>query len=676
MIFLRTFRSKRKKDNIRGVKSSTIKYETDEAVKSALLEICIYLLFLIVTTIVAAASRHLYMFYFNQTLAKLFTGREMETNSGVEVRFEELVTTADWWNFLQNKFLDDFHEEIQNENSSVGNISEDTSLKRVVLKDNVLLGPPRIRQIRVKENSCQVNEAFARYFNTCYGEYSKDIEDQSPHFKNTTFYTTTQLNVNPIRGEIKRYYGAGYVQNLSYDRPINEEILETLKSSKWVDRGTRIVIIEFVLFNSNSMMFDNAKILAELTPVGGIITSHQFQAIKIHSIWSDTDYGVHIAAVIFYVMTVFYTCEEIGELITIKAARYFKSIWNILDISVLLMSYLSLVYNMFHHKYLNDILQKSRENPNYFWSIDKICFWNLLYIDMMGICVFLVWIKIFKYISINKTMLQFSTTLKRCAKDLCGFAVMFFIVFLAYAQLGLLIFGTSHPDFRGFGIAIITLMRMFLGDFEYELIEEANHILGPIYFLSYVLFVFFILLNMFLAIINDTYGAVKDEVNQGRSNFGPYLMKTILNCFWWRKKDTDIENPNYSNSMEHLQLQGRNAPSTDTLYPLTNGSTTPDDDTLRLRISELIREYFEELPPSQHHLHNAYNNSRDSEDVQRLTNRITLLEELLEQLIAGMDRILQRVEVKQKGKSILIVQVSKSAFEHQKDSKKTSQRDF
>ncbi|XP_073814725.1 polycystic kidney disease 2 isoform X5 [Musca autumnalis] len=600
-IFLRTFRSKRKKDNIRGVKSSTIKYETDEAVKSALLEICIYLLFLIVTTIVAAASRHLYMFYFNQTLAKLFTGREMETNSGVEVRFEELVTTADWWNFLQNKFLDDFHEEIQNENSSVGNISEDTSLKRVVLKDNVLLGPPRIRQIRVKENSCQVNEAFARYFNTCYGEYSKDIEDQSPHFK---------------------------------------------------------------------------KILAELTPVGGIITSHQFQAIKIHSIWSDTDYGVHIAAVIFYVMTVFYTCEEIGELITIKAARYFKSIWNILDISVLLMSYLSLVYNMFHHKYLNDILQKSRENPNYFWSIDKICFWNLLYIDMMGICVFLVWIKIFKYISINKTMLQFSTTLKRCAKDLCGFAVMFFIVFLAYAQLGLLIFGTSHPDFRGFGIAIITLMRMFLGDFEYELIEEANHILGPIYFLSYVLFVFFILLNMFLAIINDTYGAVKDEVNQGRSNFGPYLMKTILNCFWWRKKDTDIENPNYSNSMEHLQLQGRNAPSTDTLYPLTNGSTTPDDDTLRLRISELIREYFEELPPSQHHLHNAYNNSRDSEDVQRLTNRITLLEELLEQLIAGMDRILQRVEVKQKGKSILIVQVSKSAFEHQKDSKKTSQRDF
>lgn len=77
---------------------------------------------------------------------------------------------------------------------------------------------------------------------------------------------------------------------------------------------------------------------------------------------------------------------------------------------------------------------------------------------------------------------------------------MFFIVFLAYAQLGLLIFGTSHPDFREFGISVITLMRMFLGDFEYQLIEEANHILGPIYFLTYVLFVFFILL---VSRIND-----------------------------------------------------------------------------------------------------------------------------------------------------------------------------
>lgn len=59
-------------------------------------------------------------------------------------------------------------------------------------------------------------------------------------------------------------------------------------------------------------------------------------------------------------------------------------------------------------------------------------------------------LQIFKYISFNKTMTQLSSTLARCAKDILGFAVMFFIVFFAYAQLGYLIFGTQVENFSTF----------------------------------------------------------------------------------------------------------------------------------------------------------------------------------------------------------------------------------
>ena len=60
-------------------------------------------------------------------------------------------------------------------------------------------------------------------------------------------------------------------------------------------------------------------------------------------------------------------------------------------------------------------------------------------------------LQIFKYISFNKTMTQLSSTLGRCAKDLLGFAVMFFIIFLAFTQLGYLLFGTQVKDFSNFG---------------------------------------------------------------------------------------------------------------------------------------------------------------------------------------------------------------------------------
>ena len=71
---------------------------------------------------------------------------------------------------------------------------------------------------------------------------------------------------------------------------------------------------------------------------------------------------------------------------------------------------------------------------------------------------------------------------------------MFFIIFSAFVQLGYLLFGTQVHDFRTFIDSVYTLFRMILGDFNFRDIEKAHSILGPIYFLSYIFFVFFVLL--------------------------------------------------------------------------------------------------------------------------------------------------------------------------------------
>lgn len=39
-----------------------------------------------------------------------------------------------------------------------------------------------------------------------------------------------------------------------------------------------------------------------------------------------------------------------------------------------------------------------------------------------------------------------------------------------------------------------TQFRIILGDFDYNAIDNANRILGPVYFVTYVFFVFFVLL--------------------------------------------------------------------------------------------------------------------------------------------------------------------------------------
>ena len=127
-------------------------------------------------------------------------------------------------------------------------------------------------------------------------------------------------------------------------------------------------------------------------------------------------------------------------------------------------------------------------------------------------------------------MTQLSETLTASAKDLGGFSVMFFIIYFAFVQLGFLLFGIQVYDFRTFMDSVFTLFRMILGDFNFKAIESASIVLGPIYFLTYIFFVFFVLLNMFLAIINDTYADVKQEVKNRKADFqlGDFF-KTGLN---------------------------------------------------------------------------------------------------------------------------------------------------
>lgn len=79
-----------------------------------------------------------------------------------------------------------------------------------------------------------------------------------------------------------------------------------------------------------------------------------------------------------------------------------------------------------------------------------------------------------------------------------------------------------------------TLFRLILGDFNFLALQQANRILGPAFFCLYIFFVFFILLNMFLAIINDTYADVKTDLADAQNEFemGDYFRKVTRLLSW------------------------------------------------------------------------------------------------------------------------------------------------
>ncbi|KAJ8388264.1 hypothetical protein AAFF_G00135250 [Aldrovandia affinis] len=480
--------------------------------KNVLREMITYVVFLITLCILTYGMVSSNMYYYTKVMSQLFL--ETPLYSGDKATFKSLSTMDEFWKFTEEPFLNGLYWEVWYNNRT---LAENQSL---VYYENLLLGVPRIRQVKVRNQSCSVHQDLQGEVQDCYNMYSSSNEDSAPFgLKNGTAWIYTEerdLNGSGYWGLISRYGGGGYYLDLSRSREETAAQLHTLKGHLWLDRGTRAVFIDFSVYNANINLFCIVRLVAEFPATGGTVTSWQFQTVRLIRYVSSWDYFIAVCEITFCLFILYYVVEEVLE-IRIHRLHYFRNLWNCLDVLIVLLSVAAIVMSIYRTWSVSQQLQYLLQHYSTYPDFQHLAYLQVQFNNLAAVIVFFSWVKLFKFINFNKTMSQLSSTMSRCAKDITGFTIMFFIIFLAYAQLAYLVFGTQVNDFSTFQACIFTQFRIILGDFEFSEIEEANRILGPIYFTSFVFFVFFILLNMFLAIINDTYSEVKGDMAQQKS---------------------------------------------------------------------------------------------------------------------------------------------------------------
>ena len=117
----------------------------------------------------------------------------------------------------------------------------------------------------------------------------------------------------------------------------------------------------------------------------------------------------------------------------------------------------------------------------------------------------------------NLRISLFGKTLEHAKPALAGFSIQFGIVFFAYIMVGVLVFGYNVSQFKSIVSAMMALGRVILGKSQFRELFEADPIIGPLFFFTYVMFVCWILITMFVAILNDSYHDVQDKC-YGMSN--------------------------------------------------------------------------------------------------------------------------------------------------------------
>ena len=285
---------------------------------------------------------------------------------------------------------------------------------------------------------------------------------------------------------------------------------------------------------------------------------------------------------------IYYIIYEIIEIKKNYFFNYFFNIWNIVE-SINLLLFVSVIsiflywkYNINKKTYFYNLVQNNNSFDHYYYSY---LFYQIGILS--ATCTLVGFIKIFKYLRLNKRMKILWDTLNTAMYDLFYMMVVSFLIVSGFAVSGNLIFGQNLSEFKTVSSSISTLLRSLLGDFDYKKMVELCPNIAPIFFVLYIFIVFFVITNMFVAVVCEYFQKIKEMTKNEKdikkniivTNFKEYLYIYLfhesifrcLNC----SKNKKLENDRNKIKMKRFSLT-RNSTFKD-LWDHNNMSNTEDN---------------------------------------------------------------------------------------------------
>ncbi|KNC54914.1 polycystic kidney disease 2 [Thecamonas trahens ATCC 50062] len=479
-------------------------------VKVAIREMVVYFVFLTVFSFVVLGARDpLYSFQYNEFMKDLFLAEEFP-EPDIYKTFYDVATFEEFWEFMHDVFVPALF-------ADQGGFGEG-----YIYGQNVLVGAVRLRQVRVSRGHCQPEGPFGRVItsNECFARYSRSLGDTARFGPEQQFVYSSakELDTVPQLARLQLFEGGGYVEYFpaSLQQDEHAQHMRDLENGTFVDLQTRALFIDFTTYNTNVNLFHVAQLTFEFLPSGGVFPSATFRVMRLYKYNNDVSGTIQfVLEMILIIMVLGYFVEEVWELYDTGCWEYWHNLWNVIDWINLLLFLAAFCVRIA----LVATFEKMNLDPRAttrFYNFQTLVLLNSAENNILASNAFILWFKVYKYTKFFPPMRTVSDTIARSIQNTIGFVAVVMFVLFGFAQAGVLAFGSDVEDFRSFIDTFYTLLRLLLGDFDFETMQYSNRVFGPLYFLFFMVVVFFVMLSMFLAILNDSYLQVQAE-NKARS---------------------------------------------------------------------------------------------------------------------------------------------------------------
>lgn len=318
--------------------------------------------------------------------------------------------------------------------------------------------------------------------------------------------------------------------NLESTRLTSLKKIQDLQIDGWIDRYTRAVLAEFTVYNAHTNFFGVVTMLTEILPTGGYYHYPKVSTIRLYRYTGPEQVVVMVFEFIFFAFLCVYVYCEAKQLFVL-GKQYFADPWNYIELLVICSSFSAIFLYLAELGFTKVAIKRMRANPEAFISFDYIIFLDEAYMGTLGFAVFCAFLKVLKLLRFNRRISMLVQTIKVSSGPLISFFFMFLLFFLAFTQVAFLVFGPVNEDYASFVVAAETMLSMTLGGFDFIGLQNANRLIGPIFFISYMVFIFLILVNVFVSIVNDAFAEVSSDVAKQTNEH------EVLDYIWYCVKE-------------------------------------------------------------------------------------------------------------------------------------------
>ncbi|XP_078316679.1 polycystin-1-like protein 2 [Crassostrea virginica] len=505
-------------------------------------ELLLYVCFLVVLYFISYNNRDFNSFQMRRHLSSHLLHSPTKNSSFHTLRYDKVKSTDHFYDWLLNTCIP-FVFPLTMYNGQALNAFE-----RQYTNDqtNYRLGPVRLRQLRAKQTECYIPLILDAI---CYADYnivseddrsdcqswglpSCDVSKTRWSSKAWQFTSAAEIWGVPTMGFQGTYGGGGYIADLGIHRMFAKAIVDELFSNKWIDRQTRAVFVEFTQYNSNTNLFTFVSLMAEFPQTGGVLTTAHVYPLRVYQHVGSFGIFIFLCEIVLIVCAIVFFIYFIVQIVKHKK-EFFRDNWRIFDLLILVLTIFGISMYLTRMLFTSWTITKFNEQKLKFVNFGHIALWDEVLNAFLSFLVFLSTLRVLRVLNYSRNITHLAGVLSNARRNLLGCFFMFALIFLAYAGVGFLLFGSQLETYKNLFVSITTIVNSLVGRNSLHGLIRACPVIAEFYYFTFVMFVIWIVMTMMSATLNRSIQEVRNKLERREQLYDvDDLLRDFLKDFW------------------------------------------------------------------------------------------------------------------------------------------------